>query len=77
MDKSAFIDADPAVSKATSALNSLRFVVSSRWGESRRFAGRMASNRLDKIERAQHAWSRAYDRAEARFNKQHLLTAAS
>lgn len=69
MDKTAYINADPTVAKATVALNALRSVVSSRWGESRRFAGRMASSRLDKIERAQAAWGRAYDRAEARFEK--------
>lgn len=69
MDKSAYVDADPAVVKATATLRSLRSVVNSRWGESRRFAGRMAGNRLDRIDRAQAAWGRAYDRAEVRFEK--------
>lgn len=38
-----------------------------RWGESRRFAGRSAGLRLDRIERAGVACNRAYDAAEKRW----------
>jgi hypothetical protein len=69
MEKAAFIDSDPKVIAALAKLNSLRSESSSRWGEARRFAGKMAGNRLDKIERAQKSWGLAYDRAEARYNK--------
>jgi hypothetical protein len=68
--KRAYIEADPAVVKADAKLYALRSAPdTSRWGENRRFAGRMASNRLDRIDRAKASWSRAYDRAEARFDK--------
>lgn len=69
MDKKTFIDTDPCLVKAAAKVQSLRSGAVGRWGEARRFAGQRASNRLEKIERAEQAWSRAYDRAAARFDK--------
>lgn len=40
-----------------------------RWGESRRFAGRSAGLRLDRIARANAACNRAYDAAEKRWDR--------
>lgn len=77
MDKETFIASDPAFAKAVSKLELLRAGTCGRWGEARRFAGARAGNRLDQIQRAELSWSRAYDRAEARFNKLTKIAASS
>lgn len=41
----------------------------SRWGEARRFAGRMAGNRLAEVDRARAWFLKTYDRAEKRWLK--------
>ena len=75
MDKHTYINADPGVQKALAKLNLLRATCGGRWGEVRRFAGASAGIRLDKIQQAEQSWSRAYDRAETRFNKQPAVAA--
>lgn len=73
MDKKSFIDSDPAVLRAKAKIDALQSKVSSRWGEHRRFAGRSAGLRLDNLAKARAQWSKAYDRAEARFDKLKLV----
>lgn len=76
LGKETFIRSDPSVLKAAAKLELLRGSASNnRWGEARRFAGQRASNRLEKIQRAEQAWSRAYDRAEKLFNRAQLRSA--
>lgn len=74
-NKDTYIDNDPAVQRAIAKINALQSKGGNRWGEARRFAGRTAGNRLDALARARAQFSRAYDRAEARFNKQNAKSA--
>jgi hypothetical protein len=46
------------LNRAQAALSSFR------WGEARRFAGRMAGNRLAVLDKARKRWCRAFERAE-------------
>ena len=69
MDKETYIRNDPAVMRSLEKINALQSAGSGRWGEARRFAGRSAGIRLDNLEKARAQWSRAYTRAEARFDK--------
>ncbi len=78
MEIKEYIQNDQAVVSAAEKLRALREAGSGlRWGETRRFAGRRAGNLLDKIERAEASWSRAYDRAEVRFNRLMQVAAPS
>ncbi len=72
MDKATYIANDPAVKRARAKIDALQSNGSVRWGETRRFAGRSAGIRIDSLSKARAQWSRAYDRAEARFNKLNL-----
>ena len=72
MDKETYIDNDPAVKRATAKINALQSSDNTRWGEARRFAGRSAGIRIDNMAKARAQLMRAYDRAEARFNKLNL-----
>lgn len=74
-NKDTYIDNDPAVQRAIAKINALQSKDGSRWGETRRFAGRAAGNRLDALAKAQAQFRRAYGRAEARFNKQNTKSA--
>lgn len=66
-----YLDRDPQYQAACKRREAAEAAICSgrRWGESRRFAGRMADNRIDRLEAARAAWSRAFDRAEKRWLK--------
>ena len=70
--KSEYVDNDESQKKAKEihikAMESLGG--SDRWGETRRFSGKASGNRLEKVDKAQGRWSKAYDRAEAKHKKE-------
>jgi len=68
MDKVEYIMSHPRVVRAQDALQRLRRTTS-RWGEARRFAGRSAGLSLEKIARAEERWRKAWDHAEAEYER--------
>jgi hypothetical protein len=67
-----FLAHDPRLTAAKQALDAAQNALSNgtRWGETRRFAGRRAGNRLDHLESARIRWSKAYDKATALYDEQ-------
>jgi hypothetical protein len=58
-----YLENHPKLKAATDRLAAARaaMVNGNRWGETRRFAGKRAGNRLSAIERAHARWSKTYD----------------
>jgi hypothetical protein len=70
MTKEEYTKNDPLFQRAVDNLNQAQLRLNTfRWGEARRFAGRMAGNRLAVLDKARKRWSRAYERAE----EKHLM----
>lgn len=69
--KQEFIASRPYFAKAEIALRNMEADLGrgSRWGETRRFAGRSAGLRLERMAKARARWSKAYDRAEKEWGK--------
>ena len=65
------IDKDPEVIAAQAKINRIydEMVRNDRWGESRRFAGKRAGSRLERLDKARRQLFRAYDHARARLDK--------
>jgi len=67
-----YLKQDERYIRAESRLNKAREAISrhsGRWGEARRFAGRSAVVRLDKLDRARASWNKAWVSAERRYKK--------
>lgn len=67
--KAESISSDPAVLKAEKKVADIRERMSHhRWGETRRFEGRRAGNRLEQLDKAQASLSKARTRAEDKYD---------
>jgi hypothetical protein len=66
-----YIERDPEVKAAKAKIISIynEMVSNDRWGEARRFAGKRAGSRLERLDKARRQLSRAIDRAKARLEK--------
>lgn len=75
MNKEEFMASQTKVVAAVERMHRAQAALASgnRWGDTRRFQGRAAGSRLDKLDAARTAWSKAYSKAEADFEKQRPL----
>jgi hypothetical protein len=72
-ERTAFVQSDPMVLSAERRIADVRERMSHhRWGETRRFEGRRAGNRLDQLDRAQTSLYRARERAANKYDKKQI-----
>lgn len=66
MTREEYRNTDPGLAKARKEMDDAMSAVSSgnRWGETRRFSGRAAGNRIAKVDAAKARWQKAYDKAD-------------
>lgn len=65
--KDAYREQDPIFLKAEATLAAARAALGGgRWGEARRFAGKSAGLRLERVDKAHTRWSQAWERADKR-----------
>lgn len=65
-----YVDAYPPYQEAQAALQKAHLDLGGRWGEARRFAGRSAGLRLERLDKARERCSREFDKASAKYKKE-------
>lgn len=70
----AYRENHPKLKAAKERLDTARKAVGggNRWGETRRFSGARAGNRLNAVDKALKSWGRTYDAVTKEYHKNHL-----